>query len=207
MNDSRNLAVELVLGLRSQLARVELASSRLARESLIPSAHELAQSISEAVGEVDREIDRITALLLPLESNSGPRDDLRSVLTRLGERIAPVLAASGTRWETPEVAAEPLCGDPLRLERVALALLRVGARIAGSGGRLRLDLVGDASRYGLALECRPAGDGAPGGDPQDVFSDVLPMLAAQGGALESQAESDAARATVWFSGESPWPGS
>ena len=180
MNDPKNLAAGLALGLRSSLARVELAASQLTRELRTPTARELARVISAAVRETDRDIDVIVALLLPLARPRGRSDDLRAVFRRLGERVAPVLDAAGTSWEEPVAPGSVrLQGDPVATERAALALARAGSRLAGAGGRLRLGLVGDDSRYGVTLECWPPEGRSVACDPRDAFAAVASVAASR----------------------------
>ncbi|MFQ5417008.1 MAG: hypothetical protein ACE5FL_08190 [Myxococcota bacterium] len=201
MNDPKTLAAALVLELRSPLARVELAVSQLAREANTPVARELVATISAAVAQADRDIDRIIALLVPLSPAPRRCDDLRPVLARLRQRIAPVLEARGTICETRDLDGEPLRGDPVLVERAALALIRAGAALVGAGGRVSLGLAREGSRFGVVLECLAAAGQDLHGDPERAFAGLLPMVASRGGALENATAGTRWQTTLWFPGD------
>ena len=182
--DSEVLAARLVSELRSPLARVELATSQLLRELHTPLAQELAASISEAVEQADREIERIVALLSPL-SPPGRQADLREVVHRLRARVAPVLDARGTACEVREIGPDRLCGDPVLVEQAALALARIGSSLVGPGGRLSLEITGEGARLGIAVGCRAPDGRALQSDPERAFAGLLPWAARHGGSLKN----------------------
>jgi signal transduction histidine kinase len=159
MSDLRGpLAAALAVEMRTPLARIELAASQLVREAATPLARELAAGISEAVRDLDALIARSLGLLLPSAAEAR-HEPLGPVLEEVQERLHAALLARGVRLE--QGPRPGVRGDPERARRGALLLLRAGAPLVGEGGTLRLGLVADGVRWGLALELDP-GASAPG---------------------------------------------
>ncbi len=151
------LAAALTADMRTPLARVELAATQLARDATTPADRELAAGISDAVAEIDQMIHRALEILLPREPDPTSRVDVVPILERVCARVAPALEARGISWSLGAVPTGGVVGDPRLIEQAALALLRGGVAIAGSGGSLRMRLDKDADRYGVAVEtvCAP----------------------------------------------------
>jgi hypothetical protein len=199
MSEPRDaFAAAFAVEMRAPLARVELGASQLARDATTPAARELAVGICTAVAEIDRLISRVLAVLLPHPRPPAPAADLRPVLEDLRERLSPVLSARGVSWEPGPAAGSEVSGDAESLRAVAMALLRVGAELAGSGGCLSLDLRADDGRYGLQLEGRSAGAGTAGGDLGEALRELCGPVLSQGGSVDLPDEGGEIRATVWL---------
>lgn len=191
-----------VLGMRTPLARVELAASQLDRDGATPRARELARCIREAVIEMDRRIETSLRALLPAAPASVARacgNVLEEVLARVGD----VLGARGLRCALRPDPPDPVIGDPDRLRRAALCLLRSAGGVAGSGGTVSIGLEDAPGRYGVSVDISRGGPdaGATGLEPL--------VAAAREFALAHEAEIDVRwcpgsepsilRAALWFS--------
>lgn len=143
-----------VVGLRSPLARIELAAGQLARDAATPSARDLAGRVSAAVSEIDSHIGRVLGFLAA--GPSRPCADCRSDLETVWARLAPVLRARGlaARLELPET---PVPGDAESVRRAAVALVRDALADARAGDSLTVALRDEGPRYGVALEAAPRG--------------------------------------------------
>jgi hypothetical protein len=198
--DAKALAASCASELRSSLARVELAASQLGREVQTPAARDLARTISAAVGQADRQLDRIVALLAPQARVGRGVEDARSVLARLRGRIAPVLAARGTACELRAWGREPLRADPVLVERVALALVRIASALAGPEGRLWMALDREGEQVGVVVGCAPADGRALPEDPERAFAGLLPLAVRHGGTLAGGPAGSGWQATLWLPG-------
>lgn len=190
--------------MRSCLARVELAASRLARESLKPLTRELAEGVSESVREIDDEIDRSLRILRvgPVGADESTR--CAEIVAQVEARMAPILGAHAIEWRgvAPEHTSCRL--DPIVLEAAALALLGSGIALAGRGGRLTLalDVDPDRGRVGLRLEAKRS-DPAPA-DLRPIAEVVSGLRAVThrfgaGIGVESDAAGEReARVTLWL---------
>jgi signal transduction histidine kinase len=207
MTDARTLAADFALELKSPLARVELAVSQLAREANTPAARELAETISVAVRQADRDIDRIIALLVPRTFPSR-KNDLGSTLARLCERIAPILEARGTALLASEETVAPVEGDSVLLEHAAVAMLRGGCALVGAGGGVSLRLARADARVGVVLESRASREGGFRCKPEQAFAGLLTLAVSHGGVVDQTGvRDDQWQTTLWFAGNEACPAS
>ena len=142
-----------ILRMRTSLARIELAASRLARDAMTPVTRDFVAGISEAVREIDDEISD-SLRTLRAEPNVDPViGDCSGILSALHERIAPILETYEIRWPRLESDGDDVLGDLVQVELVALHMLRAGIALAGRAGTIDLSLMRDtaAPRIGLCL--------------------------------------------------------
>lgn len=125
--------------LRNPLARIELAASRLARDTATPAMGDAVDAIREAVAELDR---RIGARAL-WERGDGARGSLALLLQSLETRLRPALGARGIAVATDAGEADDPPREVWRARRAGLALLRSAARCGPTAIALR-GLRGDA---------------------------------------------------------------
>jgi len=146
--------------MRTSLARVELAASRLARDAATPAARDLATGISEAVLDIDDEIGEALRTLRSEPDTGNDFEDCSPILAALRERITPILRAHGISWLRLGGEDEVVIADRVAVELAALVMLRTGIAQAGHGGAIQLSLVRDARVpcIGLCLTTHP-GDG------------------------------------------------
>lgn len=132
-------AFEPVAEARALAARIHLAASELEREAATPRMAAIAARLREATRELAHWADTL--------ASRSPRSRSRGRATRgarldrelrtLHARIAPVLAARGVRWESPETVESACALDAGDLRRCLCDLLRAstaglerGARVA-----------------------------------------------------------------------------
>jgi K+-sensing histidine kinase KdpD len=184
--------------MRTPLARIELAASWLERENGTPAAQEMAAGIGEAVGDLDRMIAQLLTVLVPPVPIEAASEQLKDVIPELHERLAPVLAARGIRWEPPGAAPQAV-GDSEAFRAAALVVVRAGANLAGPGGWLSVDFQKDEHRYGLRLECGAAEDRPLSGYAESSMHELESRILAQGGSVEAECSGGDCAASVWLS--------
>lgn len=191
-----------IVRMRESLARVELAASRLARDSVTPIAHQLATGISESVQDIDDEIGAALRVLRVAPKEHADIGECGQLLTDLRERMLPILDAHGVRWPQLEMPSEVILDNCIVVERVALVMLRAGISIAGRGGEIRLSLLrsDDSQQLGMRVGIEPA---IRAGDEETPKAGTLIALRALahrfGGSLELHDEiGSAVQGTYWF---------
>lgn len=192
---------ESMVRMRSSLARVELAASRLARDSLTPASRELAENISETVREIDHEIDGSLRTLRPPPKIESDPQSCSHMLAELHDRMMPVLRAHAIEWPFAMPTQERYVNDPIAFERAALVVLRTGISIAGRGGRLALSLVRetDGGRLGLDLTTRHAESPSDEQQAVDALVGLRSFAHRVGATLQvSEAPPDEAHLTLWL---------
>jgi signal transduction histidine kinase len=198
MNDSRiSFYAALTLQMRTPLARIELAASQLEREDGTPAARGLAAGIGEAVGDLDRMITQLLGALVSPALGKDAGGKLDDVILALHDRLAPVLAARGVRWDSPESTPKAF-GDPDVLRVAALAVLRAGAEWAGPGGWLSLQIQEDEQYYGLRLECGAVEACAVQSRVEGSLQELESRILAQGGAIEAECSGALCAANIWL---------
>ena len=190
-----------LLGLRTPLARIQLAASRIRRDGSPPLARSCGDAICEAVEELDGRLELAVEALAP-ERISAPMSACEGALDQVLRRVAPAFEARGCSCErTP--APGSVLGDEANVRRGALQLLRLALRFAGRGGHVRVGLLDDVARYGLRLSA----DGAEA-DQTEWLGEPLAALRrfalARGSELEFEATEGAGlRAALCFAREEP----
>jgi|GEM_PF-2917162 len=199
-----------VLEMRFALSRIELAASQLLRQGQTPVDRALIETIRLAVEDLDARIDRSLLLL------AGPQDPLRvedcaAVPAEVVGRLAPVVGARGIRCRAGETPRTPVPGDPERLRRGAVALLRGAARWAGEGGQLELSIgcgeAGTALKMWVACGDKVAGSVLPlesshgSAAARTAFADAYDLALAEGADLQLVADRDQALHATFLFGE------
>jgi len=189
-------------GLRTPIARIQLAASRLEALRHPPLASDVAGSLRDAVAELDRDVE----LLLGALATPGGATRSSSCARALDEilaRVAPALDARGCRCER-ERDVGSVADDACRVRRGALQLLRSGSRFAGRGGRLRIGLVAEPSRYAIRVEAEAPSANGPDGAVEPDTEELRRFALAEGGELGLE-PSAAGRwtAALWFPGDAP----
>jgi signal transduction histidine kinase len=190
-----------LLGLRTPLARIQLAASRMRRDGSPPLARSCGEAICEAVEELDGRLELAVAALAPERKPAPPRA-CEGALNQVLERVAPAFEARGCRCERMP-APDSVLGDEARVRRGALQLLRVALRFAGRGGRVRVGLVDGTARYGLQLNAQGLE-----ADETEWLGEPLAALRRFALALDGELELEATegtglRAALWFAREEP----
>jgi signal transduction histidine kinase len=192
-----------LLGLRTPLARIQLAASRMRRDGSPPLACSCGDSICEAVEELDKRLELAVAALVRDPTPTPPRD-CEGTLDQVLRRVAPAFEARGCICERMPAPGSVL-GDEARVRRGALQLLRVALRFAGRGGRVKVGLVDGATRYGLRLNA----EGLEQNETQwlgEPLAALRRFALALDGELEFEAtEGTGLRAALWFAREKPLP--
>jgi len=191
-----------VVRMRSSLARVELAASRIARDSLTPATRELAAGITESVREIDEEIG--TALgTFRAEPDAGVDvGDCAQVLAAMRDRMLPILRAHTIDWPAMDEDRDAFVHDRVGVERAALLMLRSGIALAGRGGRLALSLVHGRDSMGIGIRLATERN-APSSENENLLCDSLGGARAfahrHRGSLElHDAARGAALVTLWL---------
>jgi len=142
-----------LLGLRDPLARIELALRRLEADggAVGPGA---VWEIRSAVGDADARLEAALRALRGALEGGERLEDCRAALVQLAQRVRGVLAARGCALRVDPVP-EPVTGEPTRVRRGALCLLRAASAWAGAGGVIRISLAQRLDRYGLHLLATP----------------------------------------------------
>ncbi len=194
MSDLREaLAAALTLDMRSPLARIELAASRLQREALTPSARSLADGVSAAVSELDALIARTVSVLVPRPQ--APSRPLRPALCAARARLAPSLAARGISWGEP--GDGEASGDPELLRRAAAILASDAARGAEAGSRFRIDLEERPSHFGVRLTVEARGE------LEAAFEASRILVLGHGGEFRHGPVDGGWQAEIWLPREGP----
>ncbi len=136
--------LRLLLGVRDPLARIELALEGGSFASDAP----LGSEIRAALADADARLEAALRLLRDDDAKRERRVDCRDVLVELIERLVAPLAARGVRLELAPPTA-PVPGDPVRLRRALLCLLRTSAAWAGGAASVRVQLCADPQRSGV----------------------------------------------------------
>jgi signal transduction histidine kinase len=190
-----------LLGLRTPLARIQLAASRMCRDGFPPLARSCGEAICDAVGELDGRLELAVAALAG-EPAPTPSRDCEHALEQVLRRVAPAFEARGCSCEQLPTAGSVL-GDEARVRRGALQLLRVALRHAGPGGRVQVGLVDSAARYGLRVNAQ-----GPEARQAEQLGEPLAALRrfalARGGELELETvDGGGLRAALWFFRQEP----
>jgi len=180
------------VALRTPLARVQLAASRLEREAVTPAVARLVASISDAVAELDRGIADLLGVLVP-PAQPVTDEDVAAALEVLRQRVAPSLCARGVEWTAGAGHAGPVPGNASLVRESAVALVREAAAALGAGGRVRLDLAEAPDRLELRLSLTGGRAGAPG---PGGFEASRALALRRGGGLDW--DGAAGRATLWL---------
>lgn len=155
MNRARDVySAAIAIEMRAPLARVELAASELMRGAATPVARDLSAGIREAVADLDRLISKLLSFWVPPATRDEPVD-IANVLHSLHERLSPVMSARGIIFELSISSSSTVLGSADIAHEVGVALLRAGAALVGSGGRLDLMAESGLDRYGIRLTTRP----------------------------------------------------
>jgi hypothetical protein len=169
------------------------------RDGFPPIAQSCGDAICEAVEELDGRLELAVAALAPDRRPTSARP-CEAALDRVLRRVAPAFEARGCSCErTP--APGSVFGDETRVRRGALQLLRVALCFAGPGGRVRVGLIGGASRYGLQLSAQGTEESQADwrGEP---LAALRRFALAQGGELELEVgEGSGLRAALSFARE------
>jgi len=194
--------VDLIVGLRTPLLRVELAATQLARGATTPVSSDLAAGISEAVSRLDARIDEALRVLAEPPRPTAEDVDCRRVVDALRARMQPVLRARSVEWSSEPTSDEPpVLGDGEECGSGALTLLVAGLELAGPGGRLSLGVVGDDdARCGVRLLANRTGDDAQL-EPREwnrILAPVWGFAQSRGGDLEVHDTSRDAHMTLWM---------
>ncbi len=193
----------LTLQMRDPLAGAELAATQLAREATTPRQRELAEHVSLAVGELDSIISRLLGVLLPTPGDPSEPESLVPVVEDVCRRFAPVLAARGIDWDSASDAVVDVRGDSEQARRLTVGMLRVGASLAGFGGRLSVELRQEEGALGYALSCQ-RGEMIAGGEVYDdsraeeAIEEARALALCHGGSLAVQHEAAGSLATLWI---------
>jgi len=130
-------AFEPVAEARALAARIHLAASELEREAATPRMVAIAARLREATRELAHWADTLASRSLRSRGRATRGARLDRELRTLHARIAPVLAARGVRWESPETLESACALDAGDLRRCLCELLRAstaglerGARVA-----------------------------------------------------------------------------
>ena len=183
------------LRMRTPLARVELAASRLARFAESPAARDLAAGITEAVQVLDDEIDRSLRVLGMTTAREVDRGDCRAILPALRRRMQPVLRAHGIEWIDGWESAVPVSGDRLGVGRAALGMLRAAMVAARGGAHLRVELTQRAGDSVLGVRVRLD---RLASSRDAAFADARELASAMGGSLEVQPDGSGVSAVLWL---------
>jgi len=191
-----------VVRMRSSLARVELAASRIARDSLTPATRELAAGITESVREIDEEIGTALGTFCAEPDSSIDVGDCAQVLAATRDRMLPILRAHAIEWPPIDANHEAFLHDRVVVERAALLMLRAGIALAGRGGTLRLSLVHDRHELNIGVRLS-AEQNVPSSDSDNLLCDSLAGARAfalrHRGSLElHDAARGAALMTLWL---------
>jgi len=191
-----------VVRMRSSLARVELAASRIARDSLTPATRELAAGITESVREIDEEIGTALGTFRAESESSIDVGDCAQVLATTRDRMLPILRAHAIEWPTIDALHEVFLHDRVAVERAALLMLRAGIALAGRGGRLQLSLVHDRQKRSIGVRLSAERD-TPSSNNENLLCDSLSGARAfalrHRGSLElHDAARGAALMTLWL---------
>lgn len=182
----------------SPLATIELAASRLLRESATPAVHALARTISEAVQEIDAEL--ASALLLldatPIEPHA--EADALPALRTLVRRATAALAAREIELRAALEAEAAWPGDPDLLAMATSLMVRIAAGQAGRGGRCELALQARDERRGVVVRWRAAPDQACGPEHEGEAGPRLHALAARCGCVVEEHVDDDAGEIGWW---------
>jgi signal transduction histidine kinase len=188
-----------LLGLRTPLARIQLAASRMRRDGFPPLARSCGESICDAVEELDGRLELAVSALAG-ERTATPQRPCEGALDQVLQRVAPAFEARGCSCE--RLATEDsVLGDEARVRRGALQLLRVALCFAGPGGSVRVGLIDSGARYGLRVNAQ-----GPEAQPAERLDEPLAALRrfalARGGELELETRDAAGlRAALWFERE------
>ncbi|MGI9538989.1 MAG: hypothetical protein ACR2N6_02435 [Miltoncostaeaceae bacterium] len=185
-----------IAGLRTPIARIQLAAGRLEGLRHPPLASDVAGSLRDAVAELDRDVELLLgALATP---GGAARSSCARSLDEILARLAPALDARGCRCER-ERDVGSADDDACRVRRAALQLLRSGSRFAGRGGHLRIGLVAEPSRYAIRVEADAPSTSGPDGAAQPDTDELRRFALAEGGELDLET-SAAGRwtAALWF---------
>jgi len=185
-----------VLEMRVPLSRVELAASQLLRGGQSPASRALVKTIRLAVEELDAQIERSLLVLAgPLATREV--EDCADVPGEVLRRLAPVVTARGVVCRLGEAPGAPVPGDPERLRRGAVALLRGGARWARDGGRIELSIAGEKAGIALRLQVDRDAEATDPAAPawpcegartaETAFADAQDLALADGADLELRA--------------------
>jgi len=136
----RTHAAALNVELRSPLARIELATSQLARESLTPIARRYAEQIFEAVVQIDELVERSLRVLVPRPPRANHRQALGPTMADLRRRFEPALEACAVSWVTDAAGEKDVVGDPQCFRTRVCELLRFVLVICEGGGRIETAL-------------------------------------------------------------------
>jgi signal transduction histidine kinase len=181
----------MLLGLRDPLARIELALART--EPALAGDDEGAGAIRAAVAEADARLE--DALRLLRGGADGAADgDCREALRELADRLRAPLAARGVALTLAE-APGPVPGDPVRLRRALLGLLRSAADWAGADGSVRVGVAQEPECTGLHALVR-----AGRGPARDFSGDALVRFAmGAGGVFSAEPAGEGALAlSLWL---------
>ncbi len=184
------LSEALALEARNALARIELAASELDRLDGSPRLAERLETIHEAVREVDGVLGTLGLLGSgPLRPPTGPAFEPDDVARRVLSRVASTLVARGLDVRLGEPAPSTSCPVPeATLERLLLALLRLGARERERGARLTLSTVAREGRFEVTLCSESDRFGEPATRPGGSLGlELEAQLAEWDGVLESDA--------------------
>jgi hypothetical protein len=194
-----------VLGMRTPLARVELAASQLAREGSTPALAALCERIRDAVGDLDRQIELSLRALLPEPQEEGRWAPCQEVIAEVVDRFRPVLEARGCACVEQVASQEPVRGERERVRRATLCLLRASGAVASRGGRVRLGAETEPGRYGISVDVAQANVEVDGGwteSLEQVLESTRAFALAHDAELDVRwspaSGSSLLRATLWF---------
>lgn len=198
----RSLATEQLLEMRTPLSRVALVAEALAREAARPGARAQVTTLLEAVGDLDRRLGRILALLAPAPASAAAPVALAAALAEVHSRVGPALAARGIEVElgpSPDARVH----DPTLLRRCALALLQLSAERLGRVGRVELHGLAEAHHWGVGIELRPGSAADSGAGPSASLNSVALVVEPFGGRVEPSEVGGRLRVRCWIPVTSP----
>ena len=188
-----------ILRIRTPLARIELAASRLARDAATPAARDFAIGISQAVREIDDEIGDALGTLRPEPGATVDVGDCGPILTALRARMIPILQAYEIDWRPVESGDQQIGGDRLAFERAAVVMLRAGIALAGRAGTIHLSMVQDTDvpRIGLCLTTHRR-EGAAANAESDAIAQARAFAHRFQGSLDVRPSEGASIVTLWL---------
>ncbi|MBL8452821.1 MAG: CHASE domain-containing protein [Zoogloea sp.] len=167
MSHELRTPMNAIIGLNHMLSR---RNTDPAQKDKLASVGRAAQHLMQLLNDI-LELSRIEAERMPLESIPFRFDTISSHVASL---VGPEVAAKGLGLDiriAPDLASQPLLGDPLRLQQVLLNLVGNAIKFTARGGiRIRADIAADqGDTLQLRVEVEDDGIGIAPDTRQRIF--------------------------------------
>ncbi|MGH0033712.1 MAG: hypothetical protein ACQGVK_01650 [Myxococcota bacterium] len=184
------------------LSRIQLAASELRRSVATPRDRDLLSRIGRAVGELDGLAQAVGSVLSPRPPGADALD-LGNLLEELHDRLAPAVTALGFSWYPPDPPDSEAVGDPQRVRRAAVEMVRAATSRLDPGCGLRLGSRAATGRQEvvLAVEAEAASDAA--GRLEGPTDELRRLLLSWDGALQLEQSGGEVRWVSWWPIGSP----